>query len=100
MPTVRLKVNRWLCQGPSLELTSPGGASISAPEGETILGMVRRLAAEDPGLWKAILDEKTQEIRPNVLVTLNGCLVNPYDRSEALLKEGDEVLLLPNFDGG
>ena len=47
-----------------------------------------------------IFDEDTQAISPNVLVVLNGCIVNPYDRAEALLKDGDEVMLLPMFDGG
>jgi molybdopterin converting factor small subunit len=34
------------------------------------------------------------------LVSLNGCIVTAYDRAKALLKDGDEVRLLPMFDGG
>ncbi len=100
MPTVRLKVTRWLSQ--SLKGAPAGSTEISIPfpDGETILGMVRHLAAEQGGFWKTIFEEETQAIGEHVLVVLNGGIVNPYDRSEALLKDGDEVMFLPMFDGG
>ena len=43
-----------------------------------------------------------QEInRPrDVLVILNGDLVNPHVRGETTLKEGDEVIVLPMIAGG
>ena len=100
MPTVKLKVNPRLCRSVNLEPTDSEGICVSVPEGDTILGMVRRLATETGEFWRSIFDEKTQEIGANVLVVLNGRIVNPYDRSEALLKEGDELMLLPTFDGG
>jgi molybdopterin converting factor small subunit len=100
MPKVKLKVTRWLCRSVNVEPTDSGEMWVSIPDGESILGMVRRLAGEKGALWRAIFDEKTQEIGPNVLVVLNGCIVNASDRSEGLLKDGDELMFLPTFDGG
>jgi len=100
MPKVRLKVSRGLCQSLNIEPTAAERISISAPEGETIAGMLCRLTTETGEFWRSIFDEKTQEIGAQVLVVLNGRILNPYNRSEALLKEGDELMLLPPCDGG
>lgn len=85
-----------MCQSLSIPLPGPGEIHVSVPDGESLLGMIRRLAAESGGFWTTILGE----IGASILVVLNGSLVNPYERPEALLKEGDELLLLPMFDGG
>ena len=100
MPTVRLKVTRWLQRSLSAEDIQPEDLSLFVPDGESIPGMVRRLAAERGGFWKLLIDGQTQEMGPHVVVVLNGCIVNVHDRSEALLKEGDELMFLPPFDGG
>lgn len=98
---VKLKVNSWLRQSLNSELASSKEIFIPlAPEEESILEIVNNLAKEDPVLWKSLFDEKTHMIQPNVIVILNDRIVNPYDRSEAALKEGDELTFLPIFDGG
>ncbi len=100
MPQVKLKVTRWLRESLGVEATGPEEISISVPEGELILGVLRRLTAEDSVFRKIIVDNQGQEFLANVLVILNGCIVDPYDRSQSLLKEGDELMFLPTFDGG
>ena len=97
---VKLKVNSWLRQRLNLEPASSKEILMSAPEGESILGVVSSLVKEDPILWKSLFDEKDQILRSNVIVILNNRIVNPYDRSEATLKDGDELTFLPMFDGG
>jgi len=97
---VKLKVSSWLCSSLNIELTNSQETSVSVPEGETILGIVSHLANTDHILWKSIFDEKNHIIQPNVIVSLNGRIVNPYNRSEATLKEGDELMFLPVIDGG
>lgn len=97
---VKLKVNSWLRHSLSSELATSQEVFISAPEGESILEVVSNLVKESPVLWKSLFDEKNHMIQPNVIVVLNDRIVNPYDRSEATLHEGDELTFLPMFDGG
>lgn len=96
MVTVRLRVTRWMCQNLNITLPGSGDMCVSVPEGESILGMVRRLAVEKGGFWKTILEE----IGASIIVVLNGSLVNPHDQTAAILRDGDELLFLPMFDGG
>lgn len=100
MPQVKLKVNRWLCKASDADSGDFVEIPASVPEGESILGMVRRLAAKDRVFRKAIFDEENQEIQASIIVILNGRIVNPYDRSEATLEDGDEVMFLPMAGGG
>ena len=100
MPRVTLKVNRWLRESLNLEPTDVGEIAISVPDGESILGMIHRLAAGNDVFWKAIADEEDQKIGRDVLVILNGRIVNPYDRGEAILQDDDEVMFLPMMAGG
>jgi molybdopterin converting factor small subunit len=96
MPVVRLKLTRWMCQNLNLMPPDAGDMCVSVPDGESILGMVRRLAVEKGGYWKTVLEQ----IGASIIVVLNGSLVNPYDRPEAVLRDGDELVFLPMFDGG
>lgn len=100
MLKVKLKVNRWLRQSLGDETAHTEEILISAPEGESILTLFRRLTAENSLFWKTLFEEKNQAIHPSVLVILNGRIVNPYDQYETTLKEGDELTLLPMMDGG
>lgn len=100
MPTVRLKVCGWLRHGLGGALAQPEGLSVSVREGESIPGMARQLASQHEVFRTLFFDETNQEFGANVLVVLNGSFVNFHDRTEALLKDGDEVMLLPVMDGG
>ncbi|HSB73240.1 MAG TPA: MoaD/ThiS family protein [Candidatus Methylomirabilis sp.] len=100
MPTVKLKLSGWLRHSLDAALAEPDGISISVREGESIPGMARQIADQNEGFRKLLFDENHQEFGANVLVILNGSFVNPHDRAEALLREGDEVMLLPVMDGG
>jgi molybdopterin converting factor small subunit len=100
MPKVMLKVNRWLSQNGQADSTNFVEIPISAREGESILGIVRRLSEENDSFRRAIFDEENQQIQPNIIVVLNGRIVNPYERSESTLKEGDELTFLPMQNGG
>ena len=100
MPTVRLKVSGWLRHRLGAALAQPEGLTVSVRDGESIPGMARQLAAQHEVFRALFFDETNQEFGANVLVVLNGSFVNPHDRSETLLKDGDEVMLLPVMDGG
>ena len=100
MPSVTLKISGWLRQSLGAALARPEGVPVSIREGESIPGMARQLAAQHEIFRRLFFDETDQEFGANVLVVLNGSFVSPHDRSETLLKDGDEVMLLPVMDGG
>jgi molybdopterin converting factor small subunit len=85
-----------MCQNLNITPPDPGDIPVSVHDGESVLGLVERLAVEQGGCWKTIL----REIGASILVVRNGSLVNPHDRPEALLRDGDELLFLPMFEGG
>lgn len=100
MPKVKLKLHYWLLQSLGDETATTEEIFVDADEEASILTLLRRLAAENDRYWKTVFDAKAQLINPNVLVILNGRIVNPYQQFETLLKEGDELALLRMMDGG
>ena len=100
MPEVKLRISRWLCESLDSDLTDPSDILVAVSEGESVLDAIRRLSRKDHDFWTYIFDQEKQEIATNVLVTLNGRIVNPYDRSQTTLKDGDEVTFLDLVDGG
>jgi molybdopterin converting factor small subunit len=100
MIRVKLKVFSWLSQRIEGNLAGFDEEIVSIPDGETVLDMARRLSSDEEVFPKAIFDEKGQWIREDIGVILNGRFVNPYERSEVILKEGDEVVFLPILHGG
>ena len=100
MPRVRLKLNSWLSRGVDADSTQFDDIPVIVPEGESLLGMVRRLSGENEVFRREIFDEEHQMIQAHVVVLLNGRIVNLYERSEATLKKGDVVTFLPMMYGG
>ena len=98
MPQVSVKLNHWLRE--RIEPTSPEEVFVLVPEGESINGLVRRLTAENGVLRGLAIDEQGQDFLANALVIHNGWYVNPSDRSQVRLREGDELVFLPMFTGG
>ena len=100
MPTVKLKICGWMRDYLDPRLADPDGSSLSVSEGETILEMGRRLARQDESFRKIVFEESDLQFGASVLVILNCVIVNLHDRSETLLKDGDEVILLSAAGGG
>jgi molybdopterin converting factor small subunit len=94
MPTVTLKVGGWIRESLDATWAHPDGLSVCISEGETVLGMARQLAKQ------IAFEKENLEFGASVVVILNGAFVNPYNPSEALLSDGDEVMLLPVVAGG
>ncbi len=100
MAMVTVKVTRWLCQHVGVAPLEPDDIPVAVSEGESVRDLLCRLSAEGEGFWKVFLDDQAREVGGHVLVILNDRLVNPADRGESLLRDGDQVLLLPMIEGG
>ena len=100
MPKVKLRINSWLSKGVEGNASSFDEFLWPISVGESVVGLVRRFALENAVFHKAILDEKRQEIFSNIVIILNGRIVDPDTRSETTLKDGDEVTFVPMLHGG
>jgi molybdopterin synthase sulfur carrier subunit len=49
---------------------------------------------------KAIYEKSGADVKPNYIVTVNGCLLNQLNGVETKLRNGDQVTLLPIVSGG
>jgi len=58
--------------------------------------LVRKL----PKLEKVLIDPELDDPRPNALILVNGKEISVLKGLETLLKEGDEILLIPIIHGG
>lgn len=100
MPRVTLKLHRLLRRGAGVDSKDLDETPVLALEGESILDLVRRLASEDEVFRANIYDETHQMMETNIVVVLNGYVVNPNERSSTILREGDEVTFVSMFYGG
>ncbi len=62
MATVTVKVTRWLCQHVNIATPDPDGVPVAVSEGESVRGMLCRLAADRGGFWETFLDAQAQEV--------------------------------------
>jgi MoaD family protein len=58
--------------------------------------LVRKL----PKLEKVLIDPELDDPRPNALILVNGKEISVLKGLETILKEGDEILLIPVIHGG
>ena len=93
-------MHRVLRQGAGENSKDLDETPVTVLEGESILELVRRLAAQDEFFRKNIYDETHQMIETNIVVVLNGSVVNAQDRASTVLREGDEVRFISMFYGG
>ena len=100
MPHVILKMDRYLSRGPDAGSPAFEAIHLQATEGESVLDLLSSYAAMNETFRKAVFDEKSQRIQMTAIVIMNGRIVNPHDRSETSLKEGDEVMVVSMMDGG
>ncbi len=100
MPQIKIKMTRFLKRGSEDNFTDLEEIQVAALKGETISELVRRLTAEGSVLRKDIFDEKNQMIETNIIVILNGRIINPNERSKTILQEDDQVTFISMLYGG
>jgi molybdopterin converting factor small subunit len=100
MPCVRLKIHAWLIQDYESDSSSFKEISLSILEDESLYQFLSRLAAKNKAFRRAIFGEKTLMIREDILVVLNGRIVQPGEFFGKNLHENDEVIFLPLLSGG
>lgn len=69
-------------------------------DGETVGQFLARLSAEYPGLGADLWDAAKARLRMPIEVAINGSVLGIHHHLDSLLKPGDEIILLPQYQGG
>lgn len=62
--------------------------------------IIRKITEGTPQIARAIVDPELEDPRPNTLILVNGKEISVLDGLETMLKDGDEVILVPVIHGG
>ena len=68
--------------------------------GETVQAFLVRFAGRYPRLLDWLWDEAKQELKMPVEVAVNGSVLGIHHHLDSGLRPGDEILLLPQYQGG
>ncbi|MBS7624068.1 MoaD/ThiS family protein [Candidatus Bathyarchaeota archaeon] len=62
--------------------------------------VIERILEEVDGLRDFLLDPELKDPRPNTIVLVNGKEISLLGGPEAVIKDGDEIVLIPVIHGG
>jgi len=68
--------------------------------GETVAGFLGRLSADYPGLGAELWDAAKASLKMPIEVAINGSVLGIHHHLGSELQPGDELLLLPQYQGG
>ena len=77
-------------------------ARLSRPleAGDTVASFLARLAADYPQLGADLWDPAKGELRMPIEVAVNGSVLGIHHHLTSPLQPGDEIVLLPQYQGG
>lgn len=67
---------------------------------ETVRGFLARLAADEPKLGADLWDAAKGDLRMPIEVAVNGSVLGIHHHLDSPLARGDEIILLPQYQGG
>jgi molybdopterin converting factor small subunit len=68
--------------------------------GETVLGFLLRLGQVYPELLAQLWDDERHELRQPIEIAVNGAVLGIHHQLDSTLHAGDEILLIPQYQGG
>ena len=69
-------------------------------DGETVLDFLLRLGGLYPDLHGQLWDEERRELRQPIEIAVNGAVLGIHHQLDSALHRGDELLLVPQYQGG
>lgn len=98
--TVTVRVHRILTS--DLRTVAPGmdEISVSCRSGDSVAEVLRRIGEPDTRIRTAVYDEDRQTVAPGLLIVLNDRVVSARACARTAVRDGDEVMFLPMWDGG
>jgi len=69
-------------------------------DGVPLKEAIEEIIEETPRLRKILIDPELEDPRPNTLIIVNGREISVLDDLETVLKDGDDVALIPVLHAG
>ncbi|MEM2465745.1 MAG: MoaD/ThiS family protein [Candidatus Bathyarchaeia archaeon] len=81
-------------------ITNKDKVTLELNEGAQLKEAVKRITEEFPKMERVLIDPELGDPRPNTLIIVNGREISVLKGLETVLKDGDEVVLIPISHGG
>jgi molybdopterin synthase sulfur carrier subunit len=81
-------------------ITSRNKIDIKIKDTVPLREVIKKIVEKVPNLKRALVDPELEDPRPNALILVNGKEISVLNGLETLLKDGDEVVLIPVIHGG
>jgi molybdopterin converting factor small subunit len=69
-------------------------------DAETVEDFLQRLGTHHPELHAQLWDDERHELRQPIEVAVNGAVLGIHHRLNSKLHGGDQILLVPQYQGG
>src|SRR5690349_13627255 len=73
---------------------------IDVQDGETVQDVLLRLGGLYPDLHAQLWDDERHELRQPIEIAVNGAVLGIHHQLESALHPGDDILLVPQYQGG
>jgi len=81
-------------------ITNKNKVVMELDEGAKLKEAIKRIIEEFPKIKRALIDPELGDPRPNTLIVVNGREISVLKGLETVLRDGDEVVLIPVSHGG
>ena len=66
----------------------------------SVIQIIHKIAESSPELRRVLIDPELRDPRPNALILVNGREISALEGLETLIRDRDEVVLIPVTHGG
>ncbi|MEJ5375291.1 MAG: MoaD/ThiS family protein [bacterium] len=103
---IQVELELWLGSGSELgeefQVLSPvrSRTIVEIPEGTSLWQLLRTMASRNPRLQDLLLDQENSCLRSDLVILKNNRLDSRSKLLNEVLKEGDQIRLVPIYAGG
>jgi molybdopterin synthase sulfur carrier subunit len=73
---------------------------IKIEDATSLMEVIKKIVEKIPNLKRALVDPELEDPRPNALILVNGREISVLNGLETLVKDEDEIVLVPVIHGG
>ncbi len=100
MAMIRLEIQPWVSELLGSQAEGNLVLEENVEEGDTIGDLLKKLKNENQTFGRIMFDTETGNINGNVMIVLNGRIMEALKGLETGIKDGDIIKLLPVISGG